>query len=64
MQISVTFKKIDPSDTLKNYVHDKMNRLDKYWDTKDIKYDFKKCFYNRRPELQSDLQNDLDLVIG
>jgi putative sigma-54 modulation protein len=32
MQIAVTFKKIDPSDTLKDYVHDKMNRLDKYWD--------------------------------
>ncbi|MFH1673997.1 MAG: ribosome-associated translation inhibitor RaiA [Pseudomonadota bacterium] len=32
MQISVTFKKIDPSDTLKMYVDDKMNRLDKYLD--------------------------------
>lgn len=32
MQISVMFKKIDPSDALKSYVHDKMNRLDKYWD--------------------------------
>lgn len=32
MQISVTFKKIDPSETLKNYVNDKMDRLDKYFD--------------------------------
>jgi putative sigma-54 modulation protein len=32
MQISVMFKKIDSSDSLKDYVHDKMNRLDKYWD--------------------------------
>ncbi len=32
MQIAVTFKKIDSSDTLKSHVQDKMNRLDKYWD--------------------------------
>ncbi len=30
MQTSVTFKNIDPSDHLKSYVSDKLNRLDKY----------------------------------
>lgn len=30
MQTSVTFKNLDPSDTLKAYVTDKLNRLDKY----------------------------------
>jgi putative sigma-54 modulation protein len=30
MQTSVTFKNLDPSDHLKSYVRDKLNRLDKY----------------------------------
>ncbi len=30
MQTSVTFKNIDPSDHLKSYVKDKLNRFDKY----------------------------------
>ena len=30
MQTSVTFKNLDPSDHLKDYVKDKLNRLDKY----------------------------------
>lgn len=30
MQTSVTFKNIDPSDHLKSYVSDKLDRLDKY----------------------------------
>ena len=30
MQTSVTFKNIDPSDHLKSYVSDKLNRFDKY----------------------------------
>ena len=30
MQTSVTFKNLDPSDNLKSYVTDKLNRLDKY----------------------------------
>ncbi len=30
MQTSVTFKNIDPSDHLKTYVSDKLNRFDKY----------------------------------
>jgi putative sigma-54 modulation protein len=30
MQTSVTFKNLDPSDNLKAYVKDKLNRLDKY----------------------------------
>jgi putative sigma-54 modulation protein len=30
MQTSVTFKNIDPSDHLKSYVGDKLNRFDKY----------------------------------
>jgi putative sigma-54 modulation protein len=32
MQTSVTFKNIDPSDHLKSYVKDKLNRFDKYLD--------------------------------
>ena len=32
MQTSVTFKNIDPSDNLKEYVGDKLNRFDKYLD--------------------------------
>jgi len=32
MQTSVTFKNIDPSDNLKSYVSDKLNRFDKYLD--------------------------------
>ncbi|MFH1076912.1 MAG: ribosome-associated translation inhibitor RaiA [Pseudomonadota bacterium] len=32
MQVSVTFKKIDPSDALKSYVGEKLNRLEKYLD--------------------------------
>lgn len=32
MQTSVTFKNIDPSDHLKSYVSDKLNRFDKYLD--------------------------------
>ena len=32
MQTSVTFKNIDPSDHLKAYVSDKLDRLDKYLD--------------------------------
>jgi ribosome hibernation promoting factor len=32
MQISLTFKKIDPSDSLKNYVQEKIDRLDKILD--------------------------------
>ena len=30
MQTSVTFKNIDSSDNLRDYVGDKLNRLDKY----------------------------------
>ena len=30
MQTSVTFKNIDPSDHIKNYVSEKLNRFDKY----------------------------------
>jgi putative sigma-54 modulation protein len=30
MQTSVTFKNLDPSDRLKSYISDKLNRLDKY----------------------------------
>ncbi|NNF99877.1 MAG: ribosome-associated translation inhibitor RaiA [Desulfobacteraceae bacterium] len=30
MQTSVTFKKIDPSDPLRKYVSDKLDRMDKY----------------------------------
>ena len=30
MQTSVTFKNLDPSDHLKNYVSEKLNRFDKY----------------------------------
>jgi putative sigma-54 modulation protein len=30
MQTSVTFKNIEPSDSLKSYVSDKLNRFDKY----------------------------------
>lgn len=30
MQTSVTFKNLDPSEHLKNYVSDKLNRFDKY----------------------------------
>jgi putative sigma-54 modulation protein len=32
MQTSVTFKNIDPSDNLKSYVGDKLDRFDKYLD--------------------------------
>lgn len=32
MQTSVTFKNIDPSENLKSYVSDKLNRFDKYLD--------------------------------
>jgi putative sigma-54 modulation protein len=32
MQISFTFKKIDSSDSLKSYVHEKFDRLDKMLD--------------------------------
>lgn len=32
MQTSVTFKNIDPSDHLKSYVQEKLDRLDKYLD--------------------------------
>jgi len=32
MQTSVTFKNIDPSEHLKSYVSDKLNRFDKYLD--------------------------------
>jgi len=32
MQTSVTFKNIDPSDNLKSYVSDKLDRFDKYLD--------------------------------
>lgn len=32
MQIAVTFKNIDPSDNLKAYVSEKLDRLDKYLD--------------------------------
>ena len=32
MQTSVTFKNLDPSDNLKDYVSDKLNRFDKYLD--------------------------------
>lgn len=32
MQISITFKKIDPSDSLKAYVQEKFDRLDKMLD--------------------------------
>jgi len=32
MQTSVTFKNLDPSDHLKDYVGDKLNRFDKYLD--------------------------------
>ncbi len=32
MQTSVTFKNIDPSDHLKTFVQDKLNRFDKYLD--------------------------------
>ncbi len=30
MQTSVTFKNLDPSDHLKSYISDKLNRFDKY----------------------------------
>ena len=30
MKVSVTFRKIDPSDHIKQYAEDKLNRLDKY----------------------------------
>ena len=30
MQTSVTFKNLDPSDHLRDYVSDKLNRFDKY----------------------------------
>ncbi len=33
MQISLTFKKLDPSDSLKSYVHQKFTRLDKMLDS-------------------------------
>jgi putative sigma-54 modulation protein len=33
MQISLTFKKIDSSDSLKNYVQEKIDRLDKILDS-------------------------------
>ncbi|MCK5783138.1 MAG: ribosome-associated translation inhibitor RaiA, partial [Desulfobacterales bacterium] len=32
MQISVTFKNLDPSDHLKSYVQNKLNKLDKLLD--------------------------------
>jgi len=32
MQTSVTFKNLDPSDTLKSYANDKLERLDKFLD--------------------------------
>lgn len=32
MQTSVTFKNLDPSDNLKDYVRDKLDRFDKYLD--------------------------------
>jgi putative sigma-54 modulation protein len=32
MQISITFKNIDPSDSLKSHTHDKFDRLDKMLD--------------------------------
>ena len=32
MQTSVTFKNLDPSDTLKSYVTDKLNRFDRLLD--------------------------------
>lgn len=32
MQTSLTFKNLDPSDTLKEYVSEKLNRFDKYLD--------------------------------
>ena len=32
MQTSVTFKNLEPSDSLKNYVGEKLNRFDKYLD--------------------------------
>ncbi len=32
MQISFTFKKIDPSDSLKFYVHEKFDKLDRMFD--------------------------------
>ncbi|MDM8552838.1 ribosome-associated translation inhibitor RaiA [Desulfobacterales bacterium HSG2] len=32
MQTSVTFKNLDPSDTLKSYVSDKLDRFDKFLD--------------------------------
>ena len=33
MQISLTFKKIDPSDSLKSYVNEKFSRLDRMFDS-------------------------------
>ena len=30
MQVSVTFRRIDASDTLRNYAHEKLNRIKKY----------------------------------
>ncbi len=33
MQISLTFKKLDPSDSLKSYVNEKFTRLDKMLDS-------------------------------
>jgi putative sigma-54 modulation protein len=32
MQTSVTFKNLDPTDTLKSYVRDKLDRFDRYLD--------------------------------
>jgi putative sigma-54 modulation protein len=32
MQTSVTFKNLDPSDNLKSYVKDKLDRFDKFLD--------------------------------
>ena len=32
MQTSVTFKNLDPSDNLKSYVGDKLDRFDKFLD--------------------------------
>ena len=33
MKVSVTFRKIDPSDHIKQYAEDKLDRLDKYLET-------------------------------
>jgi len=54
MQTSVTFKNLDPSENLKSYVGDKLDRFDKYL--------YIQCIFSYRKVKNIDWQKDWNFV--